>query len=60
MVTHKQLTDEPADQERGKKAAETQAGDDDCRCKEASQMTPRELLKLMMDDLMFWKKAKKD
>ncbi len=33
--------------------------DDTCRCKEASTMTPRELLKLMIDDLAFWKKEKK-
>jgi hypothetical protein len=45
-----------------KKPAEAQAGagkDDACRCKETSQMTPRELLKLMMNDLAFWKKEKK-
>jgi hypothetical protein len=28
----------------------------DCRCKEASTMTPRELLKLMISDLALWKK----
>ena len=33
--------------------------DDACRCKEASKMTPRELIKLMISDLSFWKKAKK-
>jgi hypothetical protein len=45
-----------------KKAAEGQAKtgtDDACRCKEASKMTPRELLGLMLTDLAFWKKAKK-
>ncbi len=31
----------------------------DCRCKETSKMSPRELLKLMMKDLAFWKKAGK-
>jgi hypothetical protein len=36
------------------------AGDDACRCKEASKMTPRELLGLMMSDLAFWKKTKKE
>jgi hypothetical protein len=60
MFTHKQRTDEPKGQGRGKKASELQAGDEVCRCKEAAKMTPRELLKLMMDDLVFWKKAKKD
>jgi hypothetical protein len=33
--------------------------DDPCRCKEASTMTPRELLKLMIGDLTFWKKVNK-
>jgi hypothetical protein len=45
-----------------KKPAEEQAGggkNDACRCKETSQMTPRELLKLMVNDLAFWKKKKK-
>lgn len=29
---------------------------DDCRCKETSQMTPRQLLGLMLSDLAFWMK----
>ncbi len=29
---------------------------DACRCKTTSAMTPRELIKLMIDDLSFWKK----
>jgi len=38
---------------------QSEAGNDDsCRCKEAATMTPRELLKLMMSDLAFWKKIK--
>ena len=46
--------------ERGEtKTAERHADDDACRCKETSHMTPRELLRLMMNDLAFWKKAKK-
>ncbi len=46
-----------------KKNIEGQAGtggDDACRCKETAHMTPRELLKLMMSDLAFWKKNKKE
>ena len=43
--------------EQGK--ADQPAGNDQCRCKETSQMTPRELLKLMFNDLSFWKKEKK-
>jgi hypothetical protein len=30
-----------------------------CRCEETAAMKPRELLKLMISDLAFWKKAKK-
>jgi len=33
--------------------------DDSCRCKEASKMTPGELLKLMIGDLTFWNKTNK-
>lgn len=32
---------------------------DNCRCKETAGMSTRELLKLMISDLSFWKKAKK-
>jgi hypothetical protein len=46
--------------ENEKKTQDPHAGhDDSCRCKETSQMTPRELLKLMMKDLAFWRKEKK-
>ena len=31
----------------------------DCRCEETAAMKPRELLKLMISDLAFWKKEKK-
>ncbi len=34
--------------------------DDSCRCKEVSTKTPRELLRLMIGDLAFWKKANKE
>ncbi len=40
--------------EAGKPAAQAEA--DDCRCKEMSKKTPRELLKAMIGDLSFWKK----
>lgn len=42
------------------KKTEEPAGDDACRCKETSRMTPRELLRLMMRDLAFWNKEKKN
>ncbi len=35
---------------------EKQEAEENCRCKEASKKTPLELLKLMMNDLSFWKK----
>lgn len=60
MVTQKKRTDEPGNRVNEHKDPETAEGDDPCRCKETSKMTPRELLRLMMDDLAFWKKAKKD
>ena len=36
------------------------SGEDSCRCKETADMTPRQLLGLMMRDLAFWKKSKKE
>ena len=33
--------------------------DETCRCRETSEMKPRELLRLMMSDLAFWKRTKK-
>ncbi len=36
-----------------------EAGNDACRCKEVSKMTPRQLLGTMFSDLAFWKKSKK-
>lgn len=47
---------------RGKKAGaagQAGAGEDACRCRETSKMTPRQLLGLMMSDLAFWKKTAK-
>jgi hypothetical protein len=38
---------------------QAQAAGDLCRCKETALMKPRQLLRLMIDDLAFWKKAKK-
>ena len=40
------------------KPAEQEA-EESCRCKEASKKTPLELLKLMINDLSFWKKEQK-
>ncbi len=64
MVSHYKKTndlDGPG-KEKEKEAAESKVGvgsDETCRCKEASGMRPRQLFRLMIDDLAFWKKAKK-
>jgi hypothetical protein len=42
----------PDEQEAG------EAGEITCRCKEVSKKTLPELLRLMIKDLAFWKKAK--
>ena len=63
MVTHYPKIVDPGGPGNEKETAETQAGAgsaDACRCKETSEMTPRELLRLMLSDLAFWKKAKKE
>ena len=39
--------------------AEGPAKEDACRCKETAEMTPRQLIGLMLSDLAFWKKAKR-
>lgn len=57
MIIHYPKTSDPGKPGKDEKAAEARAGDD-CRCKEASQMSPGELLKLMVNDLAFWKKTK--
>jgi hypothetical protein len=62
MVARFQKTVHPRGPDKEKETAAPEAGagnDDACRCKEASKMTPRQLLGLMMSDLAFWKKPKK-
>jgi hypothetical protein len=62
MITRSQKTVGPDSPVKGNETAQQQGADNDdaCRCKEASEMTPRQLLGLMMRDLAFWKKAKKE
>ncbi len=36
-----------------------EAGEETCRCREVAEKTPKELLKLAIEDLSFWKKIKK-
>jgi hypothetical protein len=62
MITRYKKTVNNRGPEKVEKTQESRAGggsDGTCRCKETSVMTPRELLKLMMSDLSFWKKTKK-
>lgn len=56
-----QRTAAPGGPGKEQEAADPRAStDDSCRCKEASRMTPGELLKLMIGDLAFWKKTNKE
>jgi hypothetical protein len=41
------------------KRSRTEAAEDSCRCKEVAKKTPKELLKVAIDDLSFWKRTKK-
>jgi hypothetical protein len=61
MIMRYQKTADPAGPRKEKKTAEGWAGaaNDDCRCKEVSEMKPRQLFRLMISDLAFWKKKKK-
>ena len=61
MIIRNPKIADPGMPEKDEKAAESQAGadkDDACRCKEASEMSPGQLFKLMLSDLAFWKKTK--
>lgn len=60
MVIRNLKTAQPGNPAKEKGSTEEHAGhDESCRCKETSNMSPQELLKLMMSDLAFWKKKKK-
>ena len=62
MIARDQKTVDAGSSGEEKQTEVPQAGagsGDACRCKEASAMTPRQLLGLMLSDLAFWKKAKK-
>lgn len=63
MASHDHKILEAGKPGKEKKPPESKAdlGEDDaCRCKEVSEMSPRRLLTLMLRDLAFWKKAKKE
>ena len=57
MIIRYPKTNDPGRPGKDEKAVETHE-EDDCRCKEASKMSPGRLLKLMVSDLAFWKKRK--
>jgi hypothetical protein len=63
MVTDYQKTAHLRGPEKEREPEVSQAGaagkDDACRCKKASEMSPGELVKLMISDLAFWKKPNK-
>jgi len=61
MAAEDQKTVHPVGPENEKTTGgpQAQAAGDLCRCKETALMKPRQLLRLMIDDLAFWKKAKK-
>lgn len=63
MVTRYKKTVDTGGTEKEKKTAEQRAAagsDDSCRCKEVAVMKPRKLFGLMISDLAFWKRAKKE
>ena len=45
-----------SEDEKRPDAGHKDSDEDACRCKEAAKKTPLELLKLMLNDLAFWKK----
>ncbi len=62
MITryHTTTPGSPVKEKETKGDHEAHAEGEACRCKTVSTMTPRELIKLMIDDLSFWKKGKKN
>jgi hypothetical protein len=63
MIRRYQKTDSarsPGEMEEDAKSQTGEGSDGTCRCKKTSEMTAGELLKLMMSDLSFWKKTKKE
>jgi hypothetical protein len=61
MAIRHQKSVDPRGRKAPNEADEKQAGsvnDDACRCKKTAHMNPRELLRLMISDLAFWRKEK--
>ncbi len=61
-MRHQKIMDSGSSGKENKMVEGTEGAtkDDVCRCKEVSKMEPRQLLRLMMSDLAFWKKTKKE
>jgi hypothetical protein len=59
--SHKGPGSEPSpSREEGHGEQKVQAEGEECRCKEAPGKTLPQLLKVMIEDLAFWKKGKKE
>ncbi len=48
----------PFEKEKSKDREPEDVSEDSCRCKEVSKKTLPEMLRLMVSDLAFWRKAK--
>jgi hypothetical protein len=61
IMRYKKTIDQgiPSKENRTHEEPNRAAKDDVCRCKEVSDMEPRQLFKLMISDLAFWRKRKK-
>jgi len=62
MTQHQRQSDSadkrPVDREKSGKLKTGEGDEIICRCKEVSKKTFPEMLKLMLNDLVFWKKRK--
>ena len=62
MTQHQRQADSPGNRPDEKKVPDERGKGEDgeiiCRCKEVSKKTFPEMLKLMLRDLVFWKKTK--
>jgi hypothetical protein len=62
MTEHSQESPAPepsSSREEKHEEQKVQAEGEECRCKEAPRKTIPQLLKVMLEDLAFWKKGKK-
>ncbi|MEW6117986.1 MAG: hypothetical protein AB1553_13975 [Nitrospirota bacterium] len=50
----------PPEKEKPKEQGTAEESDEGCRCKEVAKKSPSGLFKLMIRDLKFWEKEKKD